>query len=49
MYCESNADKLPSYTEFLRAETADEAFEIAERDLNRNHPEKSRYRVAERL
>jgi hypothetical protein len=40
MYYEGSADKLPYHTEFFRAETPDEAAEIAEKDLNRRPAEK---------
>jgi hypothetical protein len=40
MYYADSTDKLPSHTEFFRAETADEATEIAARDLNRSPAEK---------
>jgi hypothetical protein len=40
MYYDGPTDKIPSHTEFFRAGTADEAAEIAERDLNLSHAEK---------
>jgi hypothetical protein len=40
MYYDGSADKIPSHTEFFRAETADDAAEIAERDLNLSCAEK---------